>query len=110
MIWMVHRASLDDPTLLDLNFDNMRMPEPHIESRIVSKLMKAMETNTHIKVLSLKNSNLMKAQGLELGRALAVNTTLRVVHVQHNFLDSPAVAALATDLEKNTDLKLEEFC
>merc|ERR1711998_805857 len=31
MIWMVHRAYLDDPSLIDFSFANLQMPLPHLE-------------------------------------------------------------------------------
>merc|ERR1712176_253718 len=84
MIWMVHRAHLNDPTLVDFNFNNLHMPPPHIEARIAPKLMKAMESNTYIETLSLANSNLMKSQGHELAESLKVNKTLRAVNLESN--------------------------
>jgi len=64
MIWMVHRAWLNDPTLIDFNFNSMHMPEPHLEPRIAPKLVKAMEFNNHVEVLSLSNANVQTKQNL----------------------------------------------
>jgi len=109
MIWMVHRAYLDDPTLIDFNFNNMHMPPPHIEARIAPKLMKAMETNTHIEELSLVNSNLIKAQGLELAASLRVNRTVKSLNLECNCLDSQAVREIADALRANPESMIEHF-
>lgn len=111
MIWMVHRAWLNDPTLLDLNFDNMHMPPPHIEKRIAPKLMKAMETNTWLRILSLSNSNMQRGQGFELADALRRNPAcgLRVLNLETNCLDSSAVCELANAIGSNQDLPLEQL-
>lgn len=107
MIWMVHRAYLNDPTLTDFNFNNMHMPDPNIEARIAPKLVKAMETNTYIETLSLANSNLQKGQGLELAEALRRNRTLLVLNIESNCLDSAAVREIALAIIQNGESKLE---
>eukprot|EP00913_Durusdinium_trenchii_P001790 g1658.t1 len=111
MIWMVHRAWLNDPSLVDFNFGNMRlgpnrthkhgaflhMPPGHIEPRIAPKLVNAMARNTHIEILTLSNSNLQKAQGCELGTSLRQNTTVKSVNLESNWLDSNAFFGRPTE-------------
>merc|ERR1719220_1405380 len=109
MIWMVHRAWLNDPTLVDFNFNNMHMPAPEIEPRIAPKLMAAMAANTHIQVLSLSNSNVQKAQGLELATALLKNGVLRTLNLESNWLDSNTVRELALAVKANNDSKIEHL-
>jgi len=109
MIWMVHRAHLDDPSLTEINFNNVSMPPPHIEERIAPKLVKAMATNTHIVQLSLANSNLMKPQGHQLAASLQQNKTIRIVNVECNFLDSAAVKEIAEKLSENPETKLQNL-
>ena len=46
MIWMVHRAHLDDPTLLKFDFTNLKMPAGNVEPRISPKLAVAMESGS----------------------------------------------------------------
>merc|ERR1719329_924593 len=70
MIWMVHRAHLNDSTLVDFNFTHCAMPLPHQEYRVAPKLMKALETNTNIERLVLCHANMQKPQGHELAEAL----------------------------------------
>eukprot|EP00931_Biecheleriopsis_adriatica_P010249 TRINITY_DN11132_c0_g1_i1.p1 TRINITY_DN11132_c0_g1~~TRINITY_DN11132_c0_g1_i1.p1 ORF type:complete len:929 (+),score=222.04 TRINITY_DN11132_c0_g1_i1:38-2824(+) len=107
MIWMVHRAYLDDPSLTDFNFNNLHMPPPHVEERIAPKLMKALATNTHIETLSLVNSNLHKAQGPQLADALRANKHLVHLMVETNLLDSECLRALVLALKDNRESKLE---
>lgn len=109
MIWMVHRAWLNDPSLIDFDFGGMHMPPPHLELRIAPKLMEALRTNTHIEVLYLANSNLQRAQGSELAQALLTNTTLRFINVESNSLDSTAVREIAQAIRQNRDSRIEDL-
>lgn len=109
MIWMVHRAWLNDPSLTELNFNNMHMPPAHSEERIAPKLMAALRSNTHLEVLSLSNSNVQKAQGVELAVALQTNVTLRAVNLECNQLDSSAVRELALAIKSNAVSRLEHL-
>mmetsp|Transcript_13287 Transcript_13287/g.23769 ORF Transcript_13287/g.23769 Transcript_13287/m.23769 type:complete len:643 (+) Transcript_13287:52-1980(+) len=103
MIWMVHRAWLNDPSLEDFNFNNMHMPPPHYEKRIAPKLMAAMGWNTHIQILSLSNSNVQKVQAIELAASLRKNRTLKTLNLECNSLDSNSVRELALALKDNPD-------
>mmetsp|Transcript_91575 Transcript_91575/g.158504 ORF Transcript_91575/g.158504 Transcript_91575/m.158504 type:complete len:991 (-) Transcript_91575:157-3129(-) len=95
MLWMVHRAKLNDPTLVEFDFTNVHMPAPHLEPRIAPKLMQALATNSHIEKLLLANSNLHKQQGRQLAAALRSNCTLLTANLESNSLDSGAVIDLA---------------
>ncbi|CAE7503427.1 TMOD2 [Symbiodinium natans] len=107
MIWMVHRAWLDDPSLTELNFSNMHMPPPHVERRIAPKLMDAMARNTHLEKLTLSNSNLVKASGVQLAGALRSNSSLRTLNLESNWLDSNAVRELAVAVKESLNSKIE---
>jgi len=109
MIWMVHRAHLDDPTLVDFNFGSMHMPPAHVEPRIAPKLVNAMARNTHIEVLTLSNSNLQKAQGVELATSLRDNKTVKSVNLESNWLDSNAVRELAVAIKENPESSIEHL-
>lgn len=109
MIWMVHRAWLNDPSLTELDFGCMHMPPPHEEKRIAPKLMAALKKNTHIEVMFLQNSNLQPAQGWQLGEALRENTTLRVLNVESNHLDSRSVCEIASAIRANPGSRIEDL-
>lgn len=101
MLWMVHRAHLNDPSLVELDFTNMSMPAAHLEPRIAPKLMRALETNTHIEKLLLFNANLHKQQGRQLAAALRSNCTLQTLNLESNCLDSCAVVELANAIKES---------
>lgn len=109
MVWMVHRAWLNDPTLTELSFNNMHMPPPHLEAKIAPKLMQAMKSNTHIEVLELANSNLMKPQGHELAEALVNNLTLKSVNIEANNLDSHALKDIVQSIAENKECCVEHL-
>merc|ERR1719330_2217594 len=109
MIWMVHRAWIDDESLIELDFTSMHMPPCHNEKRIAPKLMRAMATNTHLEVLSLSNSNLERAAGLMLAEALRQNGTLLELDLASNWLDSNTVRELALAIQSNPKCALEHF-
>lgn len=107
MIWMVHRAFLNDPSLVDFDFTNSHMPPGHVEPRIAPKLMAAMRANTHIEVLALANANVQKLQAQELAESLCENVTLRTLNLECNCLDSAAVRELALAIKDNPSLPLQ---
>jgi len=83
MIWMVHRAWLNDPTLIEFSFNSMHMPLPHLESRIAPKLMEAMKSNTYIEVLSLSNANVQKSTARHCARIERRAFEARLVNHDH---------------------------
>merc|ERR1711957_687716 len=109
MIWMVHRAFLNDPTLVDFNFSHCKMPLPHEEWRVAPKLMKALETNTHIKRLNMANSNMQKPQGHEMGEALKKNCTVQVVNLESNCIDSSCMVDIAEGIGHNPNTSIAEL-
>lgn len=98
MIWMVHRAWLNDPTLLVFDFSNAQMPLPHLEPRVAPKLMKALQTNTHIESLLLSNTNLRNPQAHQLAEGLKVNETLKVLNIETNNVAPDGLIAIAQAL------------
>jgi len=109
MVWMVHRVHLNDPTLKELNFSSMIMPMPKVEWRVAPKLMDALQTNTQLEQLLLGSSNLRRTQGPAFAEALGKNTTLRIVDVAANDLDTESIKAAALALKDNTESKLETW-
>lgn len=105
MIWMVHRAHLDDPTLEKFDFTNLKMPAANEEPRIAPKLAKAMAKNTHITHLLLPNTNLGAKEGGELAASLAQNKTLKVLNVDSNFLHQDEMESLANACGVNQTLE-----
>merc|ERR1719329_629865 len=108
MIWMVHRAYLNDSTLVDFNFTHCKMPLPHEEYRVAPKLMKAIQTNTHIERFVVCHANMQKPQGHELAEALRKNTTITHINIEGNHLDSGCMIALASAMGENKGGILQE--
>jgi len=109
MLWMVHRAHLNDPSLTDFNFNNLQMPLPHLEPRVAPKLMKALERNTYITNLQMSNSNLQKPEGHAMAAALLLNKSIEHLNVESNNIDSSSVRAMAISLKANEDTAIESF-
>jgi len=105
MIWMVHRAYLDDPTLAIFDFTNLQMPPAGDEPRIAPKLMKAIATNTHIEKLLLPNSNLQTGETGVLAESLTQNGSLKVLNVDSNFIASGEMESLANSFGINQSLE-----
>jgi len=103
MIWMVHRAYLNDPRLLELNFNGLTMPLPHLEPRIAPKLMKAIITNTNMTNLQLANSNLQRPQGHEMAIALKSNSAIKILNIESNNLDSECIREMVEALTENAE-------
>jgi len=109
MVWIVHRAWLNDHTLTEINFAGKAMPPPHNEPRIAPKLMNALAHNTHIVSLQLSNSGLMHLQGHELADALRKNTTLQSLNIESNTLDSASIMHIAQALRDVPNSALEQL-
>jgi len=105
MIWMVHRAHLDDPTLIKFDFSNLSMPAPNEEPRISPKLAKAIESNTKIQQLLLPNTNLLAKEGGVIAESLTKNSTIRVFNVDSNFLGQNEMDSLANAAGVNQTLE-----
>lgn len=109
MLWMVHRAYLNDETLVDLNFDYLPIPPAHAEERIGPKLMQALRTNSHIRNLSLVSTGLQRDLGHELSKALCENTALQRLNLEANGLDAVALCELADAIRESKTCSLEQL-
>jgi len=109
MFWMVHRAYLNDETLVDLNFDYLPIPPAHVEKRIGPKLMQALRTNSHIRDLSLVSTGLQHDLGHELSEALRENTALQRLNLEANGLDGMALCELAEAIRESSTCSLEQL-
>eukprot|EP00928_Gymnodinium_smaydae_P046656 TRINITY_DN31099_c0_g1_i1.p1 TRINITY_DN31099_c0_g1~~TRINITY_DN31099_c0_g1_i1.p1 ORF type:complete len:960 (+),score=162.57 TRINITY_DN31099_c0_g1_i1:257-2881(+) len=107
MVWMVHRAYLDDTTLEIFDFTNMRMPQPYVEPRVAPKLMRAMEWNTTITELILPNTNLQSSSVEILAPSLQKNSTLKKLNIENNSITGDALGKLADALSNPEESRLE---
>lgn len=104
MIWMVHRAHLNDPTLKKFDFTNARMPTGLEEPLISPKLMVAVATNDQIDELLLASSNLQNHEAAVLACSLRENTVLRVLNIDSNQLRPLELESLAHGIGDNKAL------
>lgn len=106
MVWMVHRVALNDPILTRLDFSTYGMPMGEEEDRIVTKLMEAIGSNTHLEELQLSDSNLHGGQEAEaLASSLRRNRTLRRLNIECNFLQPEDLRQIFGALVQNTSLE-----
>ena len=67
-------------------------------------LAQALETNTHVQELVLKNCNVITSGGKAFGDMLAKNTSLRLLDLEANKIKTDGIEALARGLESNATL------
>jgi len=106
MIWMVHRAHLNDPTLVKLDFSNLQMPLPNEEPRVQPKLAKALATNSHMEQLLLPNTNLQSREAGVIAESLTQNSALTELNVDSNFIASAEMESLANSVGVNQTLQI----
>jgi len=109
MLWMVHRAFLDDPEMTELDFSHCHLPLPHDEPRVAPKLIQSLAHNTTIKKVNLNNTNLQNPQGMELAEALRTNTTLLDINLESNCLTSTSIKEMADSIKESPDCSLETW-
>jgi hypothetical protein len=109
MIWMCHRAHLNDPTLTKFDFSNLQMPAGAEEPRISPKLAKAIGKNTKIESLLLPNTNLQAREAGVLAESLKTNqeSKIKVLNVDSNFIASDELESLIN--AAGTNLAIEEL-
>eukprot|EP00929_Paragymnodinium_shiwhaense_P079384 TRINITY_DN41316_c0_g1_i1.p1 TRINITY_DN41316_c0_g1~~TRINITY_DN41316_c0_g1_i1.p1 ORF type:complete len:816 (-),score=161.74 TRINITY_DN41316_c0_g1_i1:415-2862(-) len=109
MLWTIRRAFLDDPTLDTIDFRDMHMPSPDTDARFSKSLVDCMFWNTHLRFLTLSNSNLKKDEGLALAQALMMNTSVQELRVEGNDLEPCVVTMLASAIAINEQLPLKSL-
>jgi len=105
MIWMVHRAHLDDRTLVKFDFTNLKMPEGNVEPLISPKLAVAMESNKHIEQLLLGCSNLQDPEAAILAVSLRSNGSLKVLNIDTNAIQPLTLESIAKGTSVNQALQ-----
>ncbi|XP_058817068.1 tropomodulin isoform X4 [Topomyia yanbarensis] len=100
---MIKRIKDDDSKLVDVNFNNIK----NISDVQFEKLIEALQSNTHLEVLSLTNTGLTDRTALLLAAALERNHTLRVLNVETNFISPSVIVSLVRSLL--TQMSIEEF-
>mmetsp|Transcript_38102 Transcript_38102/g.118464 ORF Transcript_38102/g.118464 Transcript_38102/m.118464 type:complete len:669 (+) Transcript_38102:65-2071(+) len=109
MVWMVHRAHLDDDSLEELSFSDLSMPPPTVQPLVAPKLMKALLSNTHLATLKLCNSNFFRQSARELADVFKVSKTLKFVDISTNDLDAECIKDCAAKLMDNADTTMQTW-
>lgn len=100
---MIKRIKDDDSKLVDVNLNNIKT----ISDEQYEKMFDALQSNTHLEVLSLTNVGLTDRTALLLASAIERNHTLRVLNVETNFISPPVIVTLVKALL--TQMSIEEF-
>lgn len=99
----IKRIKDDDSKLVDVNLNNIKT----ISDEQYEKMFDALQSNTHLEVLSLTNVGLTDRTALLLAAAIERNHTLRVLNVETNFISPPVIVTLVKALL--TQMSIEEF-
>jgi len=105
MIWMVHRAHLNDPTLLKFDFTNLQMPSGVQEPLISPKLAVALAANSCIEELLLPSTNFQTPEAVVLAESLQQNTKLRILNIDSNQLQPLALEILCKGIGINQTIE-----
>eukprot|EP00405_Crypthecodinium_cohnii_P009435 CAMPEP_0206438026 /NCGR_PEP_ID=MMETSP0324_2-20121206/11376_1 /ASSEMBLY_ACC=CAM_ASM_000836 /TAXON_ID=2866 /ORGANISM="Crypthecodinium cohnii, Strain Seligo" /LENGTH=1006 /DNA_ID=CAMNT_0053905389 /DNA_START=57 /DNA_END=3077 /DNA_ORIENTATION=+ len=106
MLWMTHRAWLEDPALTTVSFKGLEVPLPDVEPRVFPKLMQALSATKTITSLDLASCNLRAPHGQLLTQAMKKNGSLLVLNLDGNWLESGDVEAIAEALAESDKSKL----
>jgi hypothetical protein len=102
---MVHKVSLNDPSVTALDFSNRSMPLGN--PRILPKLFEALATNTHLLKLSLACSGIQgRALANTLASSLSQNSTLQSLNLDRNSLMPSDLEVIFQSLADNTALQV----
>lgn len=109
MLWIAHRAELNDPKLDVVDFSNKTMPIPTDEPRVATKLAQAMRSNKYIKSLRMCNANLRPITGMELANACRSNNVVELLNLECNHLNPDTIAAICDGIMQNPDSQVHTF-
>lgn len=105
MIWMVHRAHLNDPTLKKFDFTNLKMPSGLEEPLIAPKLVVALASNDQIEELLLASTMLQNHEAAVMAVSLRSNTKMKVLNIDSNALRPLELESLAHGIGDNQTLE-----
>jgi len=109
MIWMVHRAHLNDPTLKKFDFTNLKMPSGLDEPLISPKLAVAVASNDVIEELLLPSTNLQNPEAAVLAVSLRSNKKIRVLNIDSNTLRPHELESVCRGIAQQETPSLAEF-
>ncbi|XP_043933475.1 tropomodulin-2-like [Protopterus annectens] len=102
----LQRIKANDPGLTDINLNNIKnIPIPTLKD-----FAKALESNTHVKSLTLAATRSNDPVAIALAEMLRKNKTLKHLNVESNFITGTGIQALTEALRDNetlTEIKID---
>lgn len=90
---------LSDNTTFEYSLSNIKLESPQFRL-----LMKALEYNTSIRLLSLCRKGLDDKDGIEVSKMMRKNSTIKVLEMEGNYLGASFLAHFCKSIEGNTTL------
>ncbi|XP_028399322.1 tropomodulin-2-like [Dendronephthya gigantea] len=97
---ILKRLKKTDPTLTEIAMNNYK----DVESVLID-IARFLRKNTHVKKLSVANTQMKPAVCLHFIETMKVNKTLETINMESNYLTGDVIAKLMRVLEENTTLK-----
>ncbi|XP_056428295.1 tropomodulin-3-like isoform X2 [Hyla sarda] len=95
------RIKNNDPRLVDVNLNNIKnIPIPTLK-----EYAKALESNTHVKTISIAATRSNDPVAVAFADMLKVNRTLRSLNIESNFVTGAGILALVEALKENETLR-----
>ncbi|XP_073447341.1 tropomodulin-1 isoform X1 [Aquarana catesbeiana] len=96
----LERVKSNDPDLEEVNLNNIR----NIPILTLKAYSEAMKNNTHVKKFSIVGTRSNDPVAFALADMLKVNSTLKTLNVESNFISGNGILALVESLQYNTSL------
>ncbi|XP_077331416.1 tropomodulin-1 isoform X2 [Lithobates pipiens] len=96
----LERVKSNDPDLEEVNLNNIR----NIPILTLKAYAEAMKNNTHVKKFSIVGTRSNDPVAFALADMLKVNSTLRTLNVESNFISGNGILVLVESLQYNTSL------
>ncbi|XP_041435896.1 tropomodulin-1 isoform X3 [Xenopus laevis] len=90
----------NDPDLVDVNLNNIR----NIPILTLKDYAEAMKTNTHVQKMSIVGTRSNDPVAYALADMLKVNSTLKSLNVESNFISGTGILSIIESLQYNTSL------
>lgn len=97
----LEKLKSNDPNFTDLNINNHK----DINEEAIQTIIECIPNNTHLKILSMANTQLHDRHAKELAEALGKNSTLESLNVESNYLTGEGIKCILRVLNDNTTIK-----
>uniref|UniRef100_A0A4W5P6P2 Leiomodin-3 n=1 Tax=Hucho hucho TaxID=62062 RepID=A0A4W5P6P2_9TELE len=90
----------DDPTMSELNFNNIE----DISQETLLRISEALSANTHVRVFSLSNTRANDRVAFAVSKMLRENCSITNLNIESNFVSGRGILALLASLQQNSTL------